>query len=52
MLKFLRSKLKLKKLTYKDPSESHQKSARKFNQKIQPEKDRPKAVSKASPRSF
>lgn len=33
MLKFLRSKLKLKKLTHKKPPEPNQKSARKFNQK-------------------
>ena len=36
MLKFLRSKLISKKLTYKNPPEPNQKSAKK----IQPEKDR------------
>jgi hypothetical protein len=47
MLKFLRPKLKTQKLTYK-PTRAQS----EISQKIQPEKDRPKAVSKASPRSF
>jgi len=48
MLKFLRPKLKTQKLTYK----IHQSPIRNQPKNSKTKKDRPKAVPKASPRSF